>query len=164
MALPKEKIVRILELLESGRCSDRKIALMVGCCRGSIARIKKTPAKLIRKRIEAIELPNPKAAYERCPTCGALTRPPCVACTLNDPEFKKLKKTQENRSVDVLEAFLELDLLPEDRKRYQQVRKWRVENHIPPDGDARSITRAFQEQFNADSEVKKKTQNKETRK
>lgn len=153
MAISKEKILRILEGIDWG-LRDKAIALLADCELWTVSRVR-SKRDYFRNRIFEKKLSSstgPKADYERCPACGALTRLPCLACVLNDPNLEKPEKTPENRSTGVLEVFLDLDLLPEDRNRYNEVRKWRDGIGFSPSEHHRSITKAFMERFAVDSE------------
>ena len=82
--LKPQIVLKILFLLKEKKFSQRKIAKMIGVSRGTVSAIALGKRKLIRflsVREEASFI-LPRGPYCRCPTCGAKTKMPCLACQL----------------------------------------------------------------------------------
>jgi hypothetical protein len=110
-------VAEVRRLLETKTHSQRRIAALLGISRGSVAAI------ALGRRRE----PQAKAAGEavfedsgpptRCSGCGAMVHMPCLLCRLR----KETPRRPAHRVPD-LPATMRLDLRPEHRQRYEEVR------------------------------------------
>ena len=115
-------VAEVRHLLFEGRHSQRQIARLVGLSRGTVGTI----ASGRRRDVPTEPCEEDATLWEgppvRCPDCGALVYIPCVLCRVR----KKLGKRR--RVVDCRPEPIRLDLRPEHRARYEEVRRWRKEN------------------------------------
>ena len=118
--LAAKTVIEIQRLLDAKTHSQRRIAVLLGVSRGSVAAIAsgKRRAELADECDDApAEHAGPPA---RCPGCGGLVYMPCLLCRLR----KENPCVTRRRTADI-PALLRLDLRPEHRERYEEVRAWR---------------------------------------
>lgn len=119
---------QIQELLARGGLSQRAIARQLGVSRntvGAIARGERLDYDAMRRVRERREVPSPDGPRRRCPTCGALVYPPCVACRVREELFRMARPNRPSEAPGDDRA-LNLALRPEHRARYEQVRARRL--------------------------------------
>jgi hypothetical protein len=121
-----ETIAEIRRLLAERGHSQREIARQMGVCRGSVGAIasgrrsnggdSSTP-----REDDFAVLSGPPV---RCPGCGAMVYMPCVLCHVRSKLRKgpRIMQTGVSRSS---EESLYLNLRPEHRARYEEVRRRR---------------------------------------
>ena len=145
MIAPKV-VMEIRRLLAEGMLSQRKIAGLLGVSRGSVGAIasgRRPDYATFRQSQDDEE--EPAGPPERCPTCGGMVYMPCRLCrvrqmSVENPRLALGKGTvpfpsDENwDSPPVVQHVkpLELNLRPEHRARYEEVRAWRRENRGHP--------------------------------
>ncbi len=117
----------VRRLLARGELSQRKIARLLGISRGTVGEIAsgRRPDYEALRRDRAEEEPAPPAGPpRRCPDCGGMVAMPCLACSTvaadNVPGFLTLYDRLR------YDEPLGLNLRPEDRKRYEEVRAARL--------------------------------------
>ncbi len=118
----------IQELLARGGLSQRAIARQLGVSRntvGGIARGERPDYDAMRRVRERREVPSPGGSRRRCPTCGALVRPPCVACRVRD-ELARMARSARPTEAPGDDRVLNLALRPQHQARYEQVRARRL--------------------------------------
>ncbi len=124
--LSTETFRRIGELLARGELSQRAIARQVGVHRntvGAIARGARPDYDAMRRVRQRREIPPPDGPQRRCPTCGALVYPPCVACRVRE----ELSRTAQPCSrPEPHDDDLALALRPHHQVRYERVRARRL--------------------------------------
>ncbi|MGA7700486.1 MAG: hypothetical protein WCB27_12815 [Thermoguttaceae bacterium] len=118
--LAAKTVIEIQRLLDAKTHSQRRIAALLGVSRGSVAAIASG-----RRRAElADECDDAPAEHAgppaRCPGCGGLVYMPCLLCRLR----KENPRATRRRTADIPTSLL-LDLRPEHRERYEEVRAWR---------------------------------------
>ena len=125
--LAAKTVAEIQRLLDLKTHSQRRIAALVGVSRGSVAAI----ASGRRRDVPADALDDapaePSGPPARCPGCGGLVYMPCLLCRLR----KENPRAARRRTTDS-PALLRLDLRPEHRERYEEIRTWhrkRPTNH-----------------------------------
>lgn len=123
LMLSEGTVQKACELLRSGM-SARKVALALGVSRGTIANIR-------HGRWQAHEPKSgfdryPEGKFEKCPVCGVRVQKPCLVCTLRDLGAKTVFSLNSDGG-----ELCEIDLEPEHRERYEEVRKWRQEMPHP---------------------------------
>ena len=96
--LKQSDVDRVVELLRSGRLSQRRIADQVGVSRGIVAAIADG-----RRGHHGRQLDNEMRPLNagRCPTCGVRVYLPCVACRAR--EFQRRTHRGRRSSADVLQ-------------------------------------------------------------
>jgi hypothetical protein len=120
MIAPK-LVAEIQRLLDTKTHSQRRIAAMMGVSRGSVAAIasgKRRDPLLGESNDAPAETSGPPA---RCPGCGGLVYMPCLLCRLR----KENPRNAARHRMTVSAASTRLDLRPEHRTRYEEVRAWR---------------------------------------
>ena len=116
----------IQRLLDLKTHSQRKIAVLVGVSRGTVGTI----ASGRRRYGDASPDPcdnvpeEPSGPPARCPGCGGLVYMPCLLCRLRKQRPRGPRRNQANS----LYVSDDLDLRPEHRQRYEEVRAWRRES------------------------------------
>jgi hypothetical protein len=110
-------VAEIQRLLDLKAHSRRRIAAMLGISRGSVASIAAgrrcdVPANACDG--VAAERSGPPA---RCPGCGGLVHMPCLLCSLRREDPGEIQRRAPDFFVP-----LYLDLRPEHRQRYEEVR------------------------------------------
>jgi transcriptional regulator with XRE-family HTH domain len=121
-----EVIAEIRMLLALKTHSQRHIARLLGVSRGTVAAIASG-----RRQETPQETPLPEPCDDdtddteeqsdppmRCPGCGGLVYIPCLLCRLRERRARRIVR-------DVFEGLLALDLRPDHRERYEQVRALR---------------------------------------
>ncbi len=119
---------QIQELLARGGMSQRAIARQLGVSRntvGAIARGERLDYDAMRRVRERREVPPPAGSRRRCPTCGALVSPPCVACRVRD-ELTRMARPARSTDAPGDDRALSLALRPQHYARYEQVRARRL--------------------------------------
>ncbi|MEN6459173.1 MAG: helix-turn-helix transcriptional regulator [Thermoguttaceae bacterium] len=119
-----EIVAQIRRLLQEDRLSQRQIARLVGVCRGSVAAIAsgRRPDYESRPVEEDLEPSGPPV---RCPSCGSKVYMPCVLCGLRN-EMVNRTQTPARSQRPLAAVSTDLDLRPEHRLRYEQVREARL--------------------------------------
>jgi hypothetical protein len=120
--IASETVADIRRLLAERKHTHREIAAWTGVSRGSVGAI-----ALGRRRLGDPLAPDdgePPAAPVRCAGCGALVYLPCVLCGL---QGKQRRGVAEPRKLGGVEASADLDLRPDHRTRYEEVRCHRRE-------------------------------------
>ena len=119
-------VAEIRRLLADDKLSQRKIARAVGVSRGTVAAI----ASGTRPDYEAIyqqaledQCDEPAGPPQRCPECGVLVYMPCQACRARKSVTRRPRLLVS--AIELPELIVELDLRPEHRARYEEVRAWR---------------------------------------
>jgi hypothetical protein len=119
MLAPKT-IAEIQRRLHLKTHSQRRIAALLGVSRGSVSSIatgrRHDPLVDAADDVPA-EGSGPPA---RCPGCGGLVYMPCLLCSLQKEDPHGIRRRTPDSFVP-----LRLDLRPEHRQRYEQVRAWR---------------------------------------
>jgi hypothetical protein len=116
MIAPK-LIAEIQELLDSKTYSQRRIAAMLGVSRGTVGTI------AAGRRRDATPEPlcvEPPSAPSRCPGCGGMVYAPCLLCQLREASPRATA-----RRPAVFHGTHALDLRPEHRRRYEEIRAQR---------------------------------------
>ncbi len=82
--IAQNTVEKIRELLREGRLSQRKIARHLGVSRGTVNAIAlgRRPDYEARRKCLADDIIRPRGPFVRCPTCGAKTQMPCLACQI----------------------------------------------------------------------------------
>lgn len=115
-------IDHVERLLAEGVHSQRKIARMTGISRGTVGAIAagRRPDYAARRteRADADEAPF-RGPARRCPGCGRLVLLPCLACRI---ERDKAAGRTPRRDPRPDEGRPDLDLRPDDRARYEEMR------------------------------------------
>jgi hypothetical protein len=116
MLAPKT-IAEIQRLLDLKTHSQRRIAALLGISRGSVAAIA-TGRRRDVPADAADDLPTERSGRAvRCPGCGGLVYMPCLLCSLRRENPRGTRRRTPNSFVP-----LHLDLRPEHRERYEEVR------------------------------------------
>lgn len=110
-------VERVQALLAEG-VSQRRVAALTGYTRNTVASIfhgrrqkrAERPAKKLDK-----EPFDKRGPIMRCPTCGGLVFPPCLACKIRSQG----PGARDQRS----DGPLQLELKPAHRKRYEQIKR-----------------------------------------
>lgn len=116
----------VCRLLAEGTLSQRKIARLTGVSRGSVGAIAsgKRPAYETPPKEEDEE---PTGPPQRCLNCGGMAYMPCRLCRTQKTIVKTRQSTLRHKTMDMI-ALLELNLRPEHRARYEEVRTWREQD------------------------------------
>jgi len=127
MIAPKV-VAEIQRLLDMKTHSQRRIAALIGVSRGSVAAI----ASGRRRDGDVLPGASDDAPAEtsgppsRCPGCGGLVYMPCLLCHLR----KENPRAAARRRTSDSPASTRLELRPEHRERYEEVRAWRRKSAI----------------------------------
>ncbi len=124
-----EKITEVRRLLSETTLSQRKIALLTGVSRGSIGAIalgRRPDYEAIQSQ-ETESWEEPTGPLERCGGCGGMVYMPCLLCAALKRSAKKPRGRRRDDDAET-PAAMDLDLRPEHRARYEEVRAWRREN------------------------------------
>lgn len=108
---------KVLQLLHEGKHSQRQIARLTGVSRGTVAAIARGEwhARYHPPLGEDGDTPPPPT---RCPDCGAIVTPPCLAC-----HVRQLKRRGEISPLSgEVHGPLQLELHPSHHARYLEVR------------------------------------------
>lgn len=111
-------IAEVKRLLATGALSQRYIARLTGISRGTVGQIARG------KRPDYPRRPPkpPKPVFEpgpprRCPRCGGMVLMPCLACRVREIVDEPGRVVRDD------DHPLRLDLRPDDRARYEEVRR-----------------------------------------
>ena len=141
-------VADVRRLLTEERLSQRKVARLTGVSRSTIAAIasdKRPDYELLRRSREA-DWEEPAGPAVRCPGCGHRVYMPCQLCRLRERLAKKrgtgtargtltgiasgtlddLARAATPLLVEVTVEPLGVELRPEHRDRYEEVRAWRI--------------------------------------
>jgi len=112
-------------LLEEGGASYRAIARLTGVSRGTVAMV----ARGRRRADDALDVPSdakPLGPPRRCPGCGGMVEMPCKLCQTRELMISK----ELPRCLPAVDVPIGLNLRPEHRSRYEEVRRMRREGKI----------------------------------
>ena len=118
-------VAEVRRLLAERKHSHRKIARLTGICRGSVGAIA-SGRRPDYEPSEEDEEEEPTGPPRRCPNCGGLVYVPCRLCRIRKALAEKRRPAPRRATVESGEP-LELDLRPEHRTRFEDVRTWRRE-------------------------------------
>jgi hypothetical protein len=124
--LAQNVVAEIQRLLDLKTHSQRKIAILLGVSRGTVGSI----ASGRHRNSDASpglhdnEPEEPTGPPARCPGCGGLVYMPCLLCRLRKQRPRGPRRNQANS----LYVSGDLDLRPEHRQRYEEVRTRRRES------------------------------------
>jgi transcriptional regulator with XRE-family HTH domain len=122
-------VTEVRRLLAEGVLSQRRISELTGISRGSVRAI----ASGKRPDYEALRQPaddewdEPTGPAVRCPGCGGMVCMPCQLCRVRKTLAKNSRPKSPDRTIQGVEP-LDLNLRPEHRARFEEVRAWRREN------------------------------------
>lgn len=117
------QVDEIRRLLAAGTHSLRKIARRTGVSRGTVAAIAHGRRRDRIPKGDPEDLgEEPPGPVQRCPQCGALAQSPCRACRVRG--WLRITRRKEPRQAP--EEPLELDLVGESRRRYEEIRARRI--------------------------------------
>jgi predicted XRE-type DNA-binding protein len=106
----------IRRLLDTQTLSQRKIAAIVGVSRGTVGSFAAG-----RQRNESrSKIDEPSGPPTRCPGCGSLVYLPCLLC------LARKERQQHRKRASTAYVSGDLDLRPEHRQRYEEVRRQRI--------------------------------------
>jgi hypothetical protein len=132
--IPPDVVSAVCRLLIETKLSQREIARRTGISRGSVRAIASSRQfeNATCRPTEEIDWERPVGSPERCPDCGGLIFPPCILCATRKALARHLL-TALRRLTSRGMIPLGLELRPQHRKRYQQVRARRLAwNDNPP--------------------------------
>jgi hypothetical protein len=143
--IASETVAEIQRLLAEKKHSQRKIALLAGVCRGTVGAIaagKRPDYETIRQPEEDLWA-EPSGPPQRCPACGGMVYMPCRLCHARRAIAKKRRARNTSDGTGLASGTLggtglasgtpfRLELRPEHRARYEEVRAWRRQNHGRP--------------------------------
>jgi transcriptional regulator with XRE-family HTH domain len=120
-----ETVNEIRRLLAETSLSKRKIARLSGVSRGTVLEIASGRRPDYDALLAGEDWEEPTGPAVRCPGCGGLVCMPCQLCRM-----RKLIANRGRRAPrkDPFEP-IELNLRPDHRARYEEVRAWRRENN-----------------------------------
>jgi hypothetical protein len=127
--IPHATVTEIRRLLAETSLSQRKIAALAGVSRGTVSAINAgKPFDSDMPPGEDWEEPTGPAV--RCPGCGGLVYMPCQLCRMRKLIANSAGRTPQDRTAPRRDAFepIDMDLRPDHRARYEEVRAWRREN------------------------------------
>ena len=117
--IDRNLVAEIERLLASGAHSQRAIAKLAGVSRGSVASIasgkRRTNDVASETRYDGPAEPSGPPA--RCRGCGGMVYMPCLLCRLRKAHPRAARRPASN-----VAASPYLDLRPEHRARYEEVR------------------------------------------
>ena len=122
--LAAKTVAEIQRLLDLKTHSQRKIAALLGVSRGSVAAIASGRRRDVLAEAWDDAAAEPSGPPSRCPGCGALVYMPCLLCRL-----RKENPRATRRRMVYFPASTVLDLHPEHRERYEEVRA-RLKDHV----------------------------------
>jgi hypothetical protein len=133
-------VEQVERLLAEGKLSYRKIARFTGVSRGTIGAIASGRRRIQPRRMcfWEEEPTVPDVPPQRCPGCGGMVYMPCRLCRTRK-EMAKLPAIRALIRANALQPFtlLGLNLKPVHQERYEEVRRWRREQHW---GDGNAVT------------------------
>ena len=115
-------IREIQRLLDERLLSRRKIAALTGVARSTVTAVAKGERQ-VDDYLEQVPKPKPLGAARRCPSCDATVHMPCKLCQTR--ELMAGKRLPRPRPT--IDTPIGLDLKPEHRARYAEVRRRRRE-------------------------------------
>ena len=132
MIAPKT-VAEIRRMLTEGTLSQRKIAGLTGVSRGTVGAIAsgKRPDYETVRPPQDDEWEEPAGPPERCPGCGGTVYMPCRLCHTRKMGVENGRRAPRGSVVEFQEPP-RLNLRPEHRARYEEVRSWRQENQCHP--------------------------------
>ncbi|MGQ9504236.1 MAG: helix-turn-helix domain-containing protein [Thermogutta sp.] len=108
---------KVLQLLHEGKHSQRQIARLTGVSRGTVAAIARGQWHACYRPPLSQDGDTPPPP-SRCPDCGAIVTPPCLACFV-----RRLKSRGELAPLSgEVHGPLQLELHPSHYARYLEVR------------------------------------------
>ena len=117
----------VRRLLAEGKLSQRKVAKVLGISRGTVGVIasgRRPDYEALRRARAEKEATPPAGLPRRCPGCGGMVAMPCIACsTLATGKVPGFLTLHNRLSYD---EPLRINLRPEHRKRYEEVRAARL--------------------------------------
>ncbi len=119
----------VRQLLADGTLSQRKIAKLTGVSRGSVAAIASGRRPDYAERVPSIEEEEPTGPPERCPVCGGMVFMPCKLCQTRQAMAED-RRLRSKRGMAETPEWIEFDLRPEHRARYEEVRAWREQQEL----------------------------------
>jgi transcriptional regulator with XRE-family HTH domain len=127
--IEENTVAEIRRLLAEGSLSQRKIAGLTHVSRGTVSAI----ASGRRPQYDGPtgdDWAEPTGPPVRCPDCGGMVYLPCQLCRVRKLIAKR-RRTPQDRTGQRKDAFepIDLDLRPDHRARYEEVRAWRRENN-----------------------------------
>jgi transcriptional regulator with XRE-family HTH domain len=116
----------VQRLLTDGELSQRQIARLTGVSRGTVGSIAsgKRPDYETLRRSEETDWEEPAGPPERCPGCGGMVYMPCRLCHAMKSRGKLARSSRKVKMV-LSDVSCQLDLRPDHRVRYEEVRNWR---------------------------------------
>lgn len=117
----------IRRLLAESDYSNRKIAELTGVSRGTVGAIDSGKRVIRVKRREDAD--QPSGPPRRCSGCGEMVLTPCLLCAVTKTSADRRRAFPAVRNG---EATVGLELRPDHRQRYMQVRRWRLEHQGQP--------------------------------
>jgi DNA-binding XRE family transcriptional regulator len=124
--LSPDVIRKIQQLLEERQHTHRKIATSVGVSRSTVAAVAKGERRItdtVRRVPKPKPKPKPPEGIQRCPSCGAKVRMPCLLCQMREMASNE----QAPQDHPIVATPIGLELKPEQQARYAEVRRWRRE-------------------------------------
>ena len=122
--IPPWKAQAICDLLAQDELSQRKIAKRLAVGRGVVSRIANGTRPNYRgAAADSPVAPPPKPLLQRCPQCGALVQPPCLACRARARSFRR--RPPSPRGFSAGDEDLRLKLSGPQQARYEEVCAWR---------------------------------------
>lgn len=118
--IPKKTVTKILRLLELNAFSHRTIARRMHVSRNSVNAIasRKPCNPEVTRKPPDDDPEEPSGPPARCPGCGALVYMPCLLCKLRKDHPRTIARPRPEVFVSAA-----LNLRPEHRDRYEQIRK-----------------------------------------
>ena len=113
---------KVRKLLAGGKLSQRKIALITGVSRASIAAIAsgKRPDRPAPRPKPLQEPPRPAGPPQRCPGCGGMVSMPCRACLSRAWKARRTKPSIL-AGMATLDEPLGMNLRGGQRRRYEEL-------------------------------------------
>lgn len=122
-------ILKIQELLSTGKYSQREIGRRLGVSNTTVSHVfqakRKTYTDASEYRVE-----EPEGPVVRCPVCGGKTRLPCVYCRVTEL-LKAYPKTPARAEQKSGAAEFRIELAGEHLARYEKIRDWRARQPNP---------------------------------
>jgi transcriptional regulator with XRE-family HTH domain len=115
-------VTEVRRLLDEKSLSQRKISQLTGVSRGSVRAIasgKRPDYETLRQPADDWEEPTGPAT--RCPDCGGTVYMPCQLCRVRKAIASSPRPRSQHPAMQNSE-FLELNLRPEHRARYEEIR------------------------------------------
>ena len=119
-------VAEVRRLLAERKHSHREIAHRTGTCRGTVGAIA-SGRRPDYEPPDEDEGEEPAGPPRRCPNCGGLVCVPCRLCRVRKTIAAGRRLAPRRKSVEIGQP-LELDLRPEHRTRFEDVRTRRRES------------------------------------